>query len=136
MVLITHDRHLIRQVATRIIEVVDGRVRSFDGDYEYYMEKTQAEAAPEAKPPATKTSKREEAEARQARSRAKSAVRRVEEELERAHSEMETLGALLSDPDFYTKGDEIGDAVREYERLQNAVIELEDEWERLTSEMA
>jgi ATP-binding cassette subfamily F protein 3 len=136
MVLITHDRHLIRQVATRIIEVVDGRVRSFDGDYEYYLEKTALEAAPEAKPPVTKTSKREEAEARQQRSRAKSAVRKVEEQLERTHSEMETLGALLSDPDFYTKGDDIGDAVREYERLQSQVGELEAEWERLTAEMA
>jgi ATP-binding cassette subfamily F protein 3 len=137
MVLITHDRHLIRQVATRIIEVVDGRVRSFEGDYEYYLEKTAAESAPETKPPSTKTTtKRDEAEARQARSRAKSAVRKVEQELERAHSEMETLGALLADPDFYTKGDDVGDAVREYERLQNAVSELESEWERLTSEMA
>ena len=136
MVLITHDRHLIRQVATRIIEVVDGRVRSFDGDYEYYLSKVEEEAAPQSKAPVTKASKRAEAEARQQRSRAKSAVRKVEEELERAHSEMQTLGALLSDPDFYTKGADIGDAVREYERLQNQVGELESEWERLTAEMA
>jgi ATP-binding cassette subfamily F protein 3 len=135
MVLITHDRHLIRQVATRIIEVVHGRVRSFDGDYEYYLSKVEEETAPESKAPVTKASKREEAEARQARSRAKSAVRRVEEQLERTHAEMETLGALLADPDFYTKGDDIGDAVREYERLQGQVAELEAEWERLTADM-
>jgi ATP-binding cassette subfamily F protein 3 len=40
VVLVSHDRHFLRCLVNRVFEIDRGRMRIYDGHYEYYLEKT------------------------------------------------------------------------------------------------
>src|SRR5208282_3826738 len=46
VVFVSHDRHFIDGLATRIVEVENGKLTSYYGDYEYYLEKKGAMETP------------------------------------------------------------------------------------------
>jgi ATP-binding cassette, subfamily F, member 3 len=147
LVLITHDRHLIRSIANKIVEVVEGRVRSFPGDYEHYLWRLEQEAlaaapqAPERKRATKAASADDAAERRRAGAAARAeskrrrdAIRTVESDLEAAHARLGELSVLLGDPEFYAKGDAVAEVVREYEAVERRLKTLEADWERLATE--
>jgi ATP-binding cassette, subfamily F, member 3 len=48
MLFISHDRYFINRIATKVVEVRDGRLWDYAGDYDYYLEKREEEQGAEA----------------------------------------------------------------------------------------
>ena len=142
LVLITHDRHLIRSVANRILEVDAGRVTVFDGDYDYYLDKRAADeevqearpvsaAAPPARSgagPKTKEQKRLEAAARAGTSRLRRRVTEIEASLDDLTARLRDLEKSFADPDLYQSGADVAELTRRYEADKRALTTLEQEW--------
>lgn len=71
VLVVSHDRYFINEIANRIWEIEDGKVRDYKGNYAYYEEQKEKEAAAKAEAEA-KALKQAEAEKRLAALRAQS----------------------------------------------------------------
>jgi ATP-binding cassette subfamily F protein 3 len=141
IVLVTHDRYLIREVATALLAVRDGTARFHPGVDEAVLS---PHAAPPASPArvaadatarpaqARATSKRTEAERRQARSAAtrdlRRKVERLERDLGRAEHEVAELQRRLADPDLYQDGDRVKLLVGAHDEAKERAASLMDQW--------
>jgi ATP-binding cassette subfamily F protein 3 len=138
-VLITHDRHLIRNVADEIVEVVGGRVTRFAGDYDYYLSKREE---PEPGPTvvtesknAAKDRRRTAAQARERLSALRKTVGGIERKLEKVQEELRRIETLLADPEVYATDADVGALVRDFESFQRRASELESAWETAAAEL-
>jgi ATP-binding cassette, subfamily F, member 3 len=144
VVLITHDRHLIRSVADMVIEVRDGRAHVHLGDYEAYLDRV-AGSSPDVDGPAPAPSpeardgqerrKRDEAERRnqvyQATKDLRRKVERVEKQLAEAEAEVAELNRTLADPDVYADAERVKELVARHNAAKDRSAALMEEWERL-----
>ena len=145
MLLVSHDRHLLRTATDTLALVAEGRVEPFDGDlddYRDWLADRRAADRPKASAgPTRREQKRAQAEARQARARSRKPIadriRKLEAEIERLTSEKSLLEAKLAAETFYAQGDqrEVAAALREQARLAVALDQAEDEWLRLHTEL-
>lgn len=70
VLLVSHDRYFISRVATKIVEIRDGELRLYRGDYHYYLDKI-AEEAEATRQAALDTERRAKAEAKRQKQREK-----------------------------------------------------------------
>jgi ATP-binding cassette subfamily F protein 3 len=144
VILVTHDRHLLRDTVDEFWLVANARVRGFDGDLEEYREWLRRERAGDnaggaprqagarAEAPRDKRSARQDAARRRARLRPmRDGLAKLERELESRRAELAEIEAALADSALYhdpDRRDEVDDLLRRQGRLSQRIDELETDW--------
>ncbi|HHU36743.1 MAG TPA: ABC-F family ATP-binding cassette domain-containing protein [Treponema sp.] len=159
IVFVSHDRAFIEGLADRVLELTAGeanepsQVRSFPGDYSYYLDRLAEEAAKESvgqsnqsetgTPASAKsTDQLSRAESRALEKQRTTARRKLEREEEQvfekiANSEEQKKEQehALARPEVYTDGEKSRAVQKEIERLDVEIHEHTARWEIVTKEL-
>ncbi|MDC7127300.1 MAG: ABC-F family ATP-binding cassette domain-containing protein [Spirochaetales bacterium] len=148
LVFVSHDRYFIENLATKVIEIENGKHRLFPGNYEYYLWRKEQEAEGILEDSNTKRNKEPEqldvSEAKlshQEEKRIKNRIRKLEREeeevlvkAEKIEEEIQLLNKKMQDPDVYSsakKADEVQKSIAEKEALHGSLLE---KWEKIEQE--
>jgi ATP-binding cassette subfamily F protein 3 len=155
---VSHNRSLIRRLATRIWNVEDGRVETYPGTLDEYMysmaQRRQAiaatdgaqltkSAAPALAPKLSreddKARKRREAEARQKRTAKlgplEKQVAQLEERIGLLEAEQKVRSAELSDPTVYDDAQRRNKLLTDFQSAQDKLDELNGRWEAAMAQL-
>lgn len=141
MVLVSHDRHLLRTVCDSLLLVANTTVEPFSGDLDDYgkwlsdqrREKDVENDTPEKS--RRKEQRRIDTERRKQLQPLRNKVKKLETELEKLHVRKNELTTALADPEIYdeTNKEKLKMLSLEHAQLEKSLEETEEAW-MLTSE--
>jgi len=148
LLLVSHDRYLLRGAVDRFILVRDGTADPFDGDLDDYATWLRQQEKPGAAGGTDKVSgnKSERKAQRQAAAadRAKTSAQRkpLQKELNKVEKAMadnegrlKELSAQLADPEFYNDAEQSAQTLREHGKISGKQQSLEARWLELTEQL-
>ena len=140
VIFVSHDRHFIRSLATRILYLSEEGPEFFDGDYSYFEYKLTEKEKKLAEESHRKTSKDEKKdsspavsreEANQRRNRLKSLERTAEKllaELDELNGKLDKVNNDIALPENYSDAAKITKLMKAKEELEREIAEKENEW--------
>jgi len=138
MVLVSHDRHLLRTVCDSLLLVADGGVEPFIGDLDDYgkwlseQRKDRNALAKDEKPEKVdrKEKRREEAARHKQLQPLRNRVKKLESELEKLLARKDELATALANPAIYDDGnkEQLKTLSLEHAQLEKALGETEEAW--------
>lgn len=138
IVLISHDRHLLKMACDTLLLVHDGKVEEFDGDVDTYPAWLQNRNKPVNSKTTTtdqnekpdRDRKRVEAENRQRLAPLRKEVVALEKQLDRLTRKKEEMETLLADESLYTEENKskLKDLLWKQADLAKSTDQIEEEW--------
>ncbi|MCU7648049.1 ATP-binding cassette domain-containing protein [Pseudomonas piscis] len=139
VLVVSHDRHLLKSTTDNFLLVADGKVEEFDGDlddYARWLVDYRLRSAPVSSAPvnADKTDKKAQRQAaaalRQQLAPHKREAEKLEAELGKVHARLAQIEASLGDSELYeaARKDELRDLLAEQAKLKIRESELEEAW--------
>jgi len=153
IVFISHDPTFLARIATRVVEIEDGRARNFIGDYEYYLWKkaqefdsikeTSDELAGKAAAPTRamaqqtqpKASNGDRRDLTKTRARLEKQVARAEADIAESETKVKARQVELADPKLYEDFGKWNALHTEQESWKRDLERLTSRWETLSAEL-
>ncbi len=146
LILVSHDRHLLRATTDQLWLVHDGSVASFEGDLDDYSalilaSRRESPSRKETNGRAERGGRKQTVGGRQRTSSARkpllNKLAAVETELALVSDELRELDARLSNPDFYHSGapDEVAAVLKRRGELAGKVDSLESRWLQIQTQL-
>lgn len=144
---VSHDRYFINKTATRILDLTHEQILSYDGDYNYYLEKKDTvesihiqedTATPVSSAKAETSSKtdwkaQKELEAK--KRKVENAARQAEETIAALEQDMENIDEEIALPENATNVGRLTELSREKEEKEAALTETMEQWEQLMEQL-
>ena len=127
LVLVSHDRHLLRATTDKLLIVADGAVREFDGDLDDYRDwllKRDTPPRPEKKSKAPAVKKPKSNDAR---------LKRLEELMGRLNAQKASIEQQLTDPAVYQDGEALKALLQDQAYVAKELEQVEAEWLELSA---
>ncbi|MDI9371221.1 MAG: ATP-binding cassette domain-containing protein, partial [Synergistota bacterium] len=153
LVIVSHDRYFLDNLATKVIEIYNGELIVYPGNYSWFVEKRKeriatdpryseddaADAAPRAPRDRAKDQRREDARRRNELYRRKKTVLDVmaplEARIERLEEEQAERDLLLCDPSVLADSARVTSLLIQREEASRMLEGLMKEWEELAEEI-
>lgn len=139
LILVSHDRYLLNRVPERIVEITDGKMFEYEGNFDRYLELSKKdEPAPSPKPEKLESVQSENYH-RTKKQRAESVQRKkriayLEQAIEKAELDISALGEEISSPQIASDYQLLSQKCSELEELKANLTIMMDEWAELSEE--
>jgi len=136
ILLVSHDRYLIRALATQIWKIEDGQLRVYEGGYDEYLQEKQRRQAEDEPEPDQRRERRESAgrERKTSQQQQERRARRageLEAEIAALEGQLATLTNALAEASAAQQLDRVRELGVEYDQTARALEQLVAEWEAL-----
>ena len=139
VVVVSHDRHLLRSVTETLYIVDSGRLLPFSGELDDYRDWLSNRNSPRHSSGAVPVAKSEDArpqaaEVRKRQRNLNAALEKTEVRLDQLHQQQSTLDQELSDPSLYEadQSDRMAHLLKERARIVSEISVQESEWLRVS----
>ena len=140
ILVVSHDRHLLRSVTDQLLLVADGRVQTFDGDLDDYKQWLADQKKNSEEPISTgdnssnsvsrKDQRKQDAERRQRLKPLLDAVKKAEAAVEKYHQRQRELEEKLADPEIYGDANKelLKQLLNQKHQVDSALEQAEIDW--------
>ncbi len=143
-IVISHDRHFVRDVANKIWYIEDRQIKQYPGSFDEYMTwRAQKDKAAEAATTsiAKPASRPQEAKKRQPKStqevnelkKLKKELQTVEESMTTLEEKKKKLEEEMAKPEIYSNPDQLAATNKDYQDICRRLDECDPQWERLVT---